>query len=49
MLLFTLVTAGFVVIKVIAAYVIPEMPRGFLVLMGISNGAYIGSKIVQKS
>jgi len=46
-LLFTVITAGFVLITVIATYVIPEIPQGFLILMGISNGVYIGSKIVQ--
>ncbi|MGZ5840790.1 MAG: hypothetical protein ACXWJ8_02510 [Xanthobacteraceae bacterium] len=49
MLLFTVITASFVVVKVIAAYVIPEIPDGYLVLMGISNGVYVGSKVVQKS
>lgn len=46
-LLFTVITAGFVLITVIATYVIPEIPQGFLILMGISNGVYIGSKVVQ--
>jgi hypothetical protein len=46
-LLFTVITAGFVLITVVATYVIPEIPQGFLILMGISNGVYIGSKVVQ--
>jgi hypothetical protein len=44
MLLFTLVTATFVAIKVITSYEIPDIPDGFLILMGISNGVYVGSK-----
>jgi hypothetical protein len=49
MLLFTLVSAVFVTVKVIAAYVIPEIPVGYLTLMGISNGVYVGSKVVRKT
>jgi len=49
MLLFTLITAGFVLMSVVTTYVIPEISTGFLTLMGISNGVYIGSKIVQRS
>ena len=44
MLLFTLVTAVFVAVKVITSYEIPDIPEGFLILMGISNGVYVGSK-----
>ena len=44
MLLFTLVTAGFVVVKVITSYEIPAIPESFLILMGISNGVYVVSK-----
>lgn len=47
MLLFTLVTAVFVLITVATTYVIPEIPSGFVTLMGISNGVYLGSKITQ--
>lgn len=49
MLLFTLISASFVVVKVIAGYVIPEIPVGYLTLMGISNGVYVGSKVVRKT
>ena len=49
MLLFTLIAAVFVVTKVLVSYVIPEIPEGFQILMGISNGVYMGSKVVQKS
>ncbi len=48
MLLFTFITAMFVLMRVLTIYVIPEIPDGFLILMGISNGVYLGSKIVQK-
>jgi hypothetical protein len=44
MLGFTVVTATFVVIKVVVSFEIPEIPDNFLVLMGISNGLYIGGK-----
>jgi hypothetical protein len=49
MLLFTLITAGFVLMSVITTYVIPEISAGFQTLLGISNGVYMGSKIVQRS
>ena len=44
MLYFTLVTAVFVLLKVITSYEIPVIPEGFLLLMGISNSVYVGSK-----
>jgi hypothetical protein len=44
MLYFTLVTAAFVLLKVITSYEIPVIPEGFLILMGISNSVYVGSK-----
>jgi hypothetical protein len=44
MLYFTLVTATFVLLKVITSYEIPVIPEGFLILMGISNSVYVGSK-----
>jgi hypothetical protein len=49
MLLFTLVTAAFVLMNVLTTYVIPEIPTGFLTLMGISNGVYLGAKVAQGS
>jgi hypothetical protein len=49
MLLFTLITAAFVLLNVLTTYVIPEIPTGFLTLMGISNGVYLGAKVVQGS
>ncbi len=47
MLYFTLVTAAFVVMRVLTTYVIPEIPQGFQILMGISNAVYFGSKVAQ--
>jgi hypothetical protein len=41
MLIFTLVSAAFVILKVIVGYKIPTIPDNFLVLMGISNGVYL--------
>ncbi|MGX7709342.1 hypothetical protein [Methylobacterium sp. Gmos1] len=41
MLVFTLITAAFVTLKVVTGYIIPEIPVNFLLLMGISNGVYI--------
>jgi hypothetical protein len=49
MLLFTLITAAFVLMNVVTTYVIPEIPTGFLTLMGISNGVYLGAKVTQSS
>jgi len=44
MLIFTLVSAAFVVIKVAVSYSIPDIPDNFLVLMGISNGVYLAGR-----
>jgi hypothetical protein len=49
MLLFTLITAAFVLMNMLTTYVIPEIPTGFLTLMGISNGVYLGAKVTQGS
>jgi hypothetical protein len=49
MLLFTLITAAFVLMSVVTSYVIPEISTGFQTLMGISNGVYLGSKVAQGS
>jgi hypothetical protein len=47
MLYFTLITAIFVVMRVLSTYVIPEIPQGFQILMGLSNAVYFGSKVAQ--
>ena len=44
MLAFTLIVAAFVVVKVVVDYEIPTIPDSFLVLMGISNGVYVGGR-----
>jgi hypothetical protein len=44
MLMFTLITAAFVAVKVAVTYSIPEIPDNFLVLMGISNGVYLAGR-----
>jgi hypothetical protein len=46
MLFFTLISASFVAIKLITSYAIPEIPDGFMLLMGISNGVYLSAKFV---
>jgi len=33
--------------RVLTTYVIPEIPQGFQILMGISNAVYFGSKVAQ--
>jgi uncharacterized protein YqgC (DUF456 family) len=47
MLMFTLIAAAFVAAKVSVSYVIPEIPEGFQILMGISNAVYVGAKVTQ--
>lgn len=46
MLFFTVISASFVGLKVLASAQIPDIPSGFLLLMGISNGVYITAKYV---
>jgi hypothetical protein len=46
MLFFTLVAALFVGMKVLTSYVIPDIPSGILLLIGISNGVYITAKFI---
>ena len=45
MLCFTLITAVFVGIRVATSYAIPDIPEGYLLLMGISNSVFVGSQI----
>jgi hypothetical protein len=47
MLYFTVIAAAFVLMRVLTTYVIPEIPQGFQILMGISNAVYFGSKVAQ--
>jgi hypothetical protein len=44
MLIFTLISAAFVGLKVIVSYEIPAIPENFQLLMGISNGVYIAGR-----
>ena len=46
MLFFTLITAIFVGLKVLISGEIPDIPPGFLLLMGISNGVYLTAKFI---
>lgn len=46
MLFFTLITAVFVLVYVVSVYQLPEIPDGFMVLMGVSNTLYVGAKVV---
>jgi hypothetical protein len=41
MLIFTLISAAFVILKVLVGYTIPDIPLNFQMLMGISNGIYV--------
>jgi hypothetical protein len=45
MLFFTVVSAAFVAVQVLNNYVIPDIPSGYQILMGISNGIYVGRKL----
>ncbi len=44
MLIFTLITAAFVAVQVVATYSIPDISDSFMVLMGISNGVYLAGR-----
>jgi hypothetical protein len=46
MLFFTVISAIFVSLKVFQSYSIPDLPSGYLLLMGISNGVYLTNKFV---
>jgi len=48
MLFFTVVSAAFVLSQILAKSMIPEIPMGFVTLMGISNGVYLTSKFVPR-
>ena len=47
MLFFTVILAIFVVLRVITSGTIPGIPDGFLILVGISNGVYLGAKFIK--
>jgi hypothetical protein len=46
MLLFTVIAAAFVAMKLFDQNQIPDIPSGILTLMGISNGVYLAAKFV---
>ncbi|MEI8393481.1 MAG: hypothetical protein WCF85_02015 [Rhodospirillaceae bacterium] len=46
MLFFTVIAALFVTIKIVTGYTIPDIPQGFLIMMGISNGVYVTKKYI---
>jgi hypothetical protein len=48
MLIFTFISAAFVVLKVIVGYAIPEIPQNFQILMGLSNGIYVVGRQLPK-
>jgi hypothetical protein len=44
MLIFTCISAVFVLMNVLNYYIIPDIPTGYQILIGISNGLYVGRK-----
>jgi hypothetical protein len=48
MLLFTVISATFVALKIAQSGTIPDVPESFVTLMGISNGVYLTSKFVNR-
>ena len=48
MLAFTILAAGFVALKIGDESIIPEIPNSVVILMGLSNGVYVGGKLVVK-
>ena len=49
MLLFTVIAAAFVTMKLFDQNQIPDIPSGILTLMGISNGLYLAAKFIPDS
>jgi hypothetical protein len=49
MLFFTVVSAAFVLVQVLNYYVIPDIPVGYQILIGISNSVYISRKFTGPS
>jgi hypothetical protein len=44
LLFFTLVTAAFVLLKVLNTYVVPDIPEYYQALIGISNGVFVAAR-----
>ena len=49
LLLFTVLIAGYVAFRIIRQSAFPELDPQFLLLMGVSNGLYVGTKFTQTS
>ena len=47
MLVFTLFTAGYVVVEVVTSLEFPVIPEGLFYLLGISNGSYVAAKAIK--
>ena len=48
-LYFTLIAVAFVALRVATTFVIPEIPAGFQVLLGLSSAVYLGSKVAHRA
>lgn len=49
LLVFTVLTATYVAARVVRQSAFPELENEFLLLMGVSNSLYVGSKVAQAS
>ena len=49
LLLFTVLIAGYVAFRIVRQSAFPELDPQFLLLMGVSNGLYVGTKFTQSS
>jgi len=49
LLLFTVFIAGYVAFRILKQSAFPELDPQFLLLMGVSNGLYVGTKFTQSS
>jgi hypothetical protein len=45
MLFFTLISAAYVLIRIVSSYTLPDIPDGVVILMGVSNGVYFTAKV----
>ena len=48
MLIFTVISAVFVTLKIADSGAIPDIPTNYVVLMGISNGVYLTTKYIRR-
>jgi hypothetical protein len=49
LLVFTVLIAGYVVLRVLMDAAFPKLDPNFLLLMGVANGLYVGSKVATSS